>query len=214
MDGIEVENCVAVPTSTFSNDEVWNVIIKFDGEKEECNRLNCIDYDGNAMRLQVAKTSDFEVLGSKIISENDKYIMRASVKVKSSLTVLEGYMDIPFDSKRGWNWEDRLMPPSITLTKIVEADYQKALGTFSGDIRLSYYIMYVEAINTNEGYANIKMRYNTFYSKEWLNNGNVMKVPFNLLDASMNLSNYIHITGGVSVGYDPERDVWDGLKRK
>ena len=188
---------------------VWNVIIE---GKEKYNALNGKDYDGDIVNLQVANTSDFEVLGSKIISENDKCIMRASVKVKSSLTVLEGNVDIPFDSKRGWNWEGA---PLITLTKIVEADYQKALGTFSGSMSAlvsSDYLVYIEDINVAEGYANIKMRYNTYYSKEWLNDGNVIKVPFNVLNSEISLYEFNSYYGNLS--YNPEKDQWDGLKRK
>lgn len=121
--------------------------------------------------------------------------MRIHLKYKRSLSVLEGYLDLPFENEKGWHWPEG-DSTSIKPTKLIEADYNKAIGNSTFYSGWGYCTLYVDYIDIEEGYAEIRFNNDGF----WYNDGAVMKCPFNVYEGEIDVSaEDIEIVFGVKV---------------
>ncbi len=211
LDEIDISNHKAAPTGTFSNEEILSALAE--PENKKVFHLKCMD--GNEYSID-ADANKAQITKSEIISENNSYIMRISLKYKSSLTLLEGCIDIPFDSEKGWIREDGHI--YIRPTKIIESDYQKALGVFVGKKFFDTFVLYIDSINEEEGYAEFRMRSVDSYGiSRWKKDGKVMKCPFDvctgIIDASKEDIVYWNNIYIFDLPYNADSDSWDGLPR-
>ena len=196
LDDVEVSNRKVSPTNTFSNEEIMNVFKKASTQSVISNIL---EEHGQA---------GITVLKSEIVSENNSYIMRIHLNYKRSLSVLEGYVELPFENEKGWHWEST----SINPTKLIEADYKKAIGTFNFDAFLYNFNLYVDSIDTKEGYAEIRLQRTGSFGF-WYKDGAVMKCPFNVYEGIIDVSaEELHLSsfGGIqgSFTYNASTNNW------
>lgn len=164
LDKVDISNQKVTPVATFSNEEIMNVF------KKDITRGDISSI------LEEHGEAGITVLKSEIISEKNSYIMRIHLNYKRSLSVLEGYVDLPFENEKGWRTSMLINP-----TKIIEADYKKAIGKFNFDYGSDDYILYVDSIDTKEGYAEIRLQ-KTGPFGFWYKDGAVMKCPFNVYE--------------------------------